>query len=104
MLEADEYHRRLNQARIELDALKPVKAPDLGQATKLLRDMPSFYSKMSPSQKQKLFQAMLERVYVRGKRVVGLQPKAEFYPLLMEVCLERTRRDSSSYEQSAFSR
>ena len=82
-LTRDQYDRTVKEAQAELDSLKPVPQPDLEQVGELLNDLPRLWKLATPEERKTLFQAMLERVYVRGEEVIALQPRSELYPLLL---------------------
>jgi len=82
MVSRKEYDRWNREARAELDSLRPVPPPDLDRMAALLDDLPRLWQLATDEERKTLFQAMLERVFVRGARVVALQPRAELYPLL----------------------
>lgn len=78
-----EYDRKYADARSELDTLKPTPAIDLTQAAALLADFPHLWAAASPENQKRLLQAMLERVVVNGPDVIAIQPKPNFYSLLV---------------------
>ena len=80
-----QYDRNVREAQVEIDALKPVPQPNLEHVGDLLNDLPRLWTLATLEERKTLFQAMLERVYVRGGDVIALQPRAEFYPLLQFV-------------------
>ena len=80
-----QYDRNVREAQAEIDALKPVPQPNLEQVGELLNDLPRLWNLATLDERKTLFQAMLERVYVRGGEVIALQPRAEIYPLLQFV-------------------
>lgn len=79
-----DYDRRVAETRAELDTLQPgPPAVNLDQAAKFLRDFPALWAKADPEQQKRLLQAMLERVVISGPDIIALQPKPDFYPLLV---------------------
>lgn len=85
-----EYDRRVLEARAELDALKPVPNLDLERASELLNDLPRLYLMATPAERQRLFQVMLERAFIRSKHVVAIQPTPELYALLSKFTADPT--------------
>ena len=77
-----EKDRAIAEAQAELDALQPVPQPDIERAAELLSNLPRVWELATEGERKTLFQAMLERVYVRGAEVVAIQPRQEIYPLL----------------------
>ena len=81
LIDRAERDRRVLEAQVELDGLRPVPEPDLRAAAALLADLPRLYTVATPQEQQRLFQAMLERAFVSDRRVVALQPTPELYAL-----------------------
>lgn len=85
LISREEFDRRNIEARVELDSLKPVPQPDIAAMAELIRDLPRTYEVATPAERQRLFQAMLERAFVRERRVVALQPTPQVYALLKSI-------------------
>jgi site-specific DNA recombinase len=81
-----EYNLEKTRVQSEIDQLQPVPELDLLKAGEMLADFSNVWKSANAEQKKRLLQAMLERVYVLGDRVMGIQPKLEFYPIFLTGC------------------
>ena len=81
----DEYSRKVLETKAELDSIKPATAPKLNiaRAAEMLTNFANLYKGASPEKQQRLFQLMLERVFVAEMDVIAIQPQRDFYPLLI---------------------
>lgn len=103
LIERQEYDQRTAQVQSSLSALTPTPAtqPNYAEAARLVSNLGTAWAIASEAGKQKLLQAMLERVFVRQRRLEAIQPTEELYRL-MQICWLRTRRASSSEPTNEF--
>ena len=85
LIERKDYDKAMAEAKAEIDSLRPVSRPNLEHVANLLDDLPELWDRMLLEERKTLFQAMLERVYVRGSEIVALQPTPDLFPLLQLV-------------------
>ncbi len=79
----DESDWRNEKTRVtrHLDALRPVAAPDMAQAAQLLASIGSLWEQATDAEKLNLAKSLLEKVWIRQRVIVAVEPRAAFYPL-----------------------
>ncbi len=76
------YRAERDRLRRELADLRPVQTFDLEGAAKVLQNFGELWSKANPKEQEDITHALIERVYTFGGKIVTIEPKADFYPLI----------------------
>ncbi len=77
-----QYKDAKQQAQTQLAELDPAPALDLEKAATILSNLTMAYQHADLEQRKRLFQIVVERVYLRDGQIYVLQPKPDFYPLI----------------------
>ena len=102
-LTEEEYRRDKAQIERAIAELRPAitAEKDLSEAARLLECFGEIWKKATDSERLRLLQASITRAYVKGGRIVAIEPRAAMYPLLAlaDGFQVRERRDSNPRSQ-----
>src|SRR5581483_7290300 len=77
-----QYRTERDRLQRELAELRPVKHFDLERAAKVLENFGDLWSKATLKEQEEIAHAMIEKLYTYSGKIVSIEPKADFYPLL----------------------
>ena len=80
----DEAHYMGERAKLQerIDALRPVRHNDLEQAAVLLQNFAAIWDGATLAEREEQAHGLLRRVYVKGGKIVAIEPKPEYHALL----------------------
>ncbi len=77
-----DYLREKARIEAELAQLRPVETVHIEQAVDLLQTLGTVLDQSTDDEQKQFFQAVLDEVLVRNKKVVAVRPKPNYYNLL----------------------
>jgi site-specific DNA recombinase len=102
-LTEEEYRKEKSQIEKAIAELPAAIVPerDLSEAARLLENFGEIWTKATDPERLRLLQASINRAYVKGGRIVAIEPRAAMYPLLAlaDGFQVRERRDSNPRSQ-----
>ena len=76
------YRAERDRIRSEIQTLRPVKRFDLERAAQVLQNFGVLWNAATMQEQEEIAQGMIERIYTFDGRIVTIEPKTDFYPLL----------------------
>ena len=76
------YRAERDRLRREIQELRPVQTFDLERAANVLQNFGELWSKANSKEQEDITHALIDRVYTSGGKIVTIEPKADFYPLI----------------------
>lgn len=76
------YRAERDRIRSEIQTLRPVKHFDLERAAQVLKNLGALWHAATLHEREEITHSMIERLYTFDGRIVTIEPKVDFYPLL----------------------
>ncbi len=77
-----QYRSERDRLRGEIETLRPVKHSDLDIAAQVMQDLPALWQAALLKEQEEIARAMIDRIFVFDGKIVSLEPKPDFFPLL----------------------
>ncbi len=77
-----EYLAQREQIQNALSAIRPSPMPDLERAAQLLANFGELWGRATDMERLKLLHAIIEKAWVKGGKIVAVEPRPAMYPLL----------------------
>ncbi len=92
-LSRERYQQKLAELRNQLNTGERVERPrtlDESAAMALLSNVGTVAATASAAERRELMAAVVTKVWIQERRIVGISPRAELYPLLLAACAAHT--------------
>ncbi len=76
------YRAERDRLRREIQELRPIQTFDLESAATFLQNFGDLWNKATLKEQEDIAHALIERLYAIDGKIVAVEPKADFYPLV----------------------
>ena len=76
------YRAERDRIRGEIAELRPVEHFDLERAAQVLQNFDALWDAATLAEREEIARGMIERLYTFEGKIVAIEPKSDFYPLL----------------------
>ncbi len=81
-----EYLAERTQVQSALAAIRPTQRPDLERAAELLENFGGLWHRANDQERLRLMHAIIETAYVKGGKIIALEPRPAMHTLLTVAC------------------